>query len=161
MKTTCGIWDCICGCYWCCCYCWFIYPCNVCTYNTSSSCTSIYVWKSYNSSPPYQCACWCCTLIVISSCGDLFLSHFIYFSYYFLFFFCDELVSFYGLEGTCFITTSRIITPYGFAPPIVNFWGWTFSLDFLLYFDHSPMLDLFFFFFHGPWGYHRNSFRII
>jgi hypothetical protein len=62
-----------------------------------------------------------CTLIVTSSCGDLLLSHFIYYNCSFLFFFCDELVSFCGLQRMCLITTSKVITQYGFGPPFINF----------------------------------------
>ncbi len=66
-----------------------------------------------------------------------------------------------GLKRTCLITTSRVITPYGFAPPPHQFLKLNISFDFFICFDHSLVLDLFFLFFHGPWGYHWNSCPII
>lgn len=125
------------------------------------ACTSICIWTSYMSSSSLHYTCWYCAWIIIANYGDLLL-HASFVVVFSLFYSYIELISFFGLEGTCCVTTPRIATPNGFIFPFKYFWGQsTYSPNFLFLFWSFPDVKYVFHFFHSPWRSHQSSFPII
>jgi len=84
------------------------------------ACTSICVWTSYMS---YFIALHM-LMLCLNYCCQLWWSApscFICCSYYFLFYSYIKLISFFGLKGTCCVTTPRIAIPNGFILPFMYF----------------------------------------
>ncbi len=84
------------------------------------------------------CLNYCCQLWWSTPSCFLYCSFFLFYSYI-------ESISFFGLEGTCCVTTPRIATPNGFILPFKYFWGQSTNFpNFLFCFDPSPMSNMFF-----------------